>query len=320
MQNIDMALSAAHNNNDTNSESKAAKPASILIIDDDKTICRTIEVFLRSKKYQIKTCLDANQALRLLENETFDLVFLDLNMPNLSGIDVLRDIRQKKSAIELPVIMLTVSDQTDDVVASLDAGANDYIVKPGSLPILIARIESQLSLKAMNEALLLQNEDLERKVLNTEVAYELARANLESEMDARIEMEKALHMSEQRYRELYDNMPAMYFNLDKLGNIKSLNRFGAYLLGYQRNELLNKPLFALYHPQDRNLARQYIMETIEDQQRLHCWELRKVQKDGTPILLRETVRVIKHRDGSQSVLMVCAEPARSPGKSETTIL
>ncbi len=294
------------------------RPASILVIDDDQTICKTISVFLKSKKYDISTTQDSEKALVLLSEHEFDLVFLDLNMPKLSGIDILRIIRDRISPLELPVIMLTVSDEPEDIVNSLEAGANDYIVKPGTLPVIIARIELQMSLKTMNEALQAQKKKLERRVMNTEVAYELAKANLESEMDTRIETEKALYLSEQRYQELYDKMPAMYFNLDKRGTIKTVNSFGAYMLGYQRDELIDTPIFSLYHQEDRNLARKYIKETIDDQARLHRWELRKLQKNGEPVLLRETVRMIQNRDGSHSVLMVCAEPSQ-PKKSEKTI-
>ena len=298
---------------------QSTKPASILVIDDDLTVCNTISIFLKSKKYDVTAIQDPEQALKFLgENPQIDLVFIDIKMPNYSGIDILEIIRKKHSQLELPVIMLTVSDDTEDIVNSLDTGANDYIIKPGILPVLIARIENQLSIKSMNNALQAQKQKLEKRVINTEVAYELARANLESEMDNRLEVEKALHISEQRYEELFNNTPAMYLNVDKKGHIQTVNRFGAYMLGYQRDELIDKPLFSLYHPVDRNLARQYVKESLEDQDRLHRWELRKICKNGNPILLRETVRSIKHKDGISSILMVSVETVPA-AKSEKTI-
>ncbi len=298
---------------------KSTKPASILIVDDDKTICNTISIFLTSKKYEVTTVQDPEEGMRLLAiNTPFDLVFLDMKMPNYSGIDVLEVIRKKHSPLELPVIILTVSEDPENIVNALEAGANDYIIKPGTLPVLIARIENQLSIKDMNHALQAQKGKLERRVINTEVAYELARANLESEMDSRLEVEKALHISEQRYEELFNNTPAMYFNVDKRGHIQTVNRFGAYLLGYQRNELIDKPLISLYHPEDRNLARQYIKESLDDRDRLHRWELRKISKNGSPLPLRETVRSIQHKDGRTSVLMVSIETVEA-AKSEKTI-
>ena len=297
----------------------STKPASILVIDDDKTVCNTISIFLKSKQYDVTTIQDPEQALSFLQQRpAIDLIFLDIKMPNFSGIDVLEVIRKDYTPLELPVIMLTVSEDTENIVNSLDAGANDYIIKPGTLPVLIARIENQLSIKSMNHALQAQKEKLEKRVINTEVAYELARANLESEMDNRLEVEKALHISEQRFEELFNNTPAMYLNIDNKGHIQTVNRFGAYMLGYKRNELIDKPLFSLYHPQDRNLARQYIKESLDDPDRLHRWELRKISKQGNPLPLRETVRSIKQKDGKTSILMISIDVATAD-KSEQTI-
>lgn len=299
---------------------QSTQPASILVIDDDNTVCNTISIFLKSKKYQVTTIQSPEKAIEFLQDEPeIDLIFLDIKMPNYSGIDVLEIIRKQYSLLELPVIMLTVSEDTENIVNSLDAGANDYIIKPGTLPVLIARIENQLSIKSMNLALQAQKQKLEKRVMNTEVAYELARANLESEMDNRLEVEKALHISEQRYEELFNNTPAMYFIIDRKGHILTINRFGAYMLGYKRNELIDKPIFSLYHSEDRNLARQYIKESLDDPDRLHRWELRKTCKDGKPLPLRETVRAIKQKDGNTCILMISVETVSSE-KSEKTIV
>ncbi len=298
---------------------QSAKPASILVVDDDNTVCNTISIFLKSKKYQVTTIQSSEQAIDFIEeNSDIDLILLDIKMPNLSGIDLLEILRKKHSPLELPVIMLSVSEDTENIVTCLDAGANDYIIKPGTLPVLIARIENQLSLKSMSLALQAQKQKLEKKVINTEVAYELARANLESEMDSRLEIEKALHISEQRYEDLFNNTPAMYLILDKKGHIQTINKFGAYLLGYKREELIDKPLFSLYHPQDRNLARQYVKESLDDPGRLHRWELRKLKKNGIAIPLRETVRSLTHKENMTSVLMISVDIVSSE-KSEQTI-
>ena len=295
------------------------KPASILVIDDDTTVCQTISIFLKSKKYEVTTIQDPEQALQTLElDPRFDLILLDIKMPNYSGIDVLEELRKKHSALELPIIMLTISEDTENIVNSLEAGANDYIIKPGTLPVLIARIENQLSIKSMNYALQSQKEKLEKRVINTEVAYELARANLESEMDIRLEIEKALHLSEQRYEELFNNTPAMYCIIDRKGHIQNINRFGAQMLGYHREELMDKPLFSLYHAEDRNLARQYVREALEERDRLHRWELRKISKNGLALMLRETVRAVKQKDEKVSILMISVETFAA-GKSEKTI-
>ncbi|MCG8324980.1 MAG: response regulator, partial [Thiotrichales bacterium] len=186
-----MTLTATHL-----SDEPSIRPASILVVDDDATVCRTISTFLQSRNYQVTTVQDGTTALKQLERHNFDLVFLDLMMPGVSGIKVLKSIREKYTPLQLPVIMLTVSEDVTDIVVSFESGANDYIIKPGTLPVMIARIETQLSLKSMNDTLCANKKDLEREIINKEVAYEIAKANLETEMDTRIETEKALHISE----------------------------------------------------------------------------------------------------------------------------
>ena len=302
----------------TLSNEETVRPASILVVDDDATVCRTIATFLKSRNYQVTTCRDGAEALDLLERNSFDLVFLDLMMPEIPGIKLLKNIREKFSALDLPVIMLTVSEDVTDIVVCFESGANDYIIKPGTLPVMIARIETQLSLKSINFALCEHKKNLEREIINKEVAYEIARGNLETEMDSRIEAEKALHISEKKFEELYDNTPAVYMKLNARGHIISVNRFGAYLLGYDRNELMDQSVIGLYHREDRNLARQYIKETLDDPKRLHRWELRKLTRNGDIILMRETVRMLEEVDGRNAVVMVSVDISTS-SKSEMTL-
>ena len=300
------------------SNEETVRPVSILVVDDDATVCRTISTFLKSRNYQVTTTRNGNEVITLLMQQEFDLVFLDLMMPDTPGIKILKNIREKFSPLKLPVIMLTASEDVTDIVVCFESGANDYIIKPGTLPIMIARIETQLSLKSMNDALCDRKKDLEREVMNKEVAYEIAKANLETEMDTRIETEKALHISERKFEDLYDNTPAVYLKLNARGHIISVNRFGAYLLGYNRNELVNQSVIDLYHREDRNLARQYIKETIDDPRRLHRWELRKLTKSGDVLLMRETVRMLEEFGGKTTLAMVSVDVS-TPNKSELTI-
>ncbi len=299
-------------------EDQTLRPASILVVDDDTTVCRTIATFLKSRNYQVTCVQDGTEAIKLLDRQKFDLVFLDLLMPEVSGIKVLKTIREKFSPLQLPVIMLTVSEDVTDIVVCFESGANDYIIKPGTLPVMIARIEMQLSLKSLNDALSDNKKDLEREVINKEVAYEIAKANLETEMDTRIETEKALHISERKFEELYNNTPAVYMKLDTRGHVISVNRFGAYLLGYDRADLVGKPVIDLYHREDRNLARQYIGETIADPRRLHRWELRKLTQNGDVMMMRETVRLLEEISGKTTLVMISVDVS-TPEKSEMTL-
>lgn len=102
------------------------------------------------------------EALALVEREAFDLVLLDMMMPDLSGLDVLARIRAKHAPGLLPVIMVTAKSQSEDVVDALTRGANDYITKPVDFSIALARVTTQLDRKRAEEKIQQMNEELSR--------------------------------------------------------------------------------------------------------------------------------------------------------------
>ena len=114
----------------------------LLIVEDDPALGEGICNGLRQEGYTIDWLQDGMSALHALQQETFDLVVLDLGLPRLDGIEVLRRLRAGGDAV--PVLILTARDATDDRIAGLDVGADDYLVKPFGVPELLARIRAQL--------------------------------------------------------------------------------------------------------------------------------------------------------------------------------
>ncbi len=115
--------------------------AKILIVEDDSKIARFVELELRHEGYETETATDGRTGLaKALETQT-DLVLLDIMLPELSGIEVCRRIRQES---DVPVIMLTAKGDVTDKVAGLDMGANDYMTKPFAIEELLARIRVAL--------------------------------------------------------------------------------------------------------------------------------------------------------------------------------
>lgn len=115
--------------------------AKILIVEDDNKIARFIELELRHEGYETETAADGRTGLAKALLPEVDLVLLDLMLPELSGIEVCRRIRQES---EVPVIMLTAKGDVTDKVAGLDMGANDYMTKPFAIEELLARIRVAL--------------------------------------------------------------------------------------------------------------------------------------------------------------------------------
>jgi len=122
-------------------------PASVrlLVVDDNDLNRDMLSRRLGGRGFVVETACDGESALGMLERG-YDVVLLDVMMPGLSGIDVLRRVRERWPASDLPVIMATARDATEDVVEALHLGANDYVTKPFDFPVVLARIETQLTL------------------------------------------------------------------------------------------------------------------------------------------------------------------------------
>ena len=110
----------------------------ILIAEDEKDLNQIITNRLKSEHYSVDSCFDGQEALEYLESAEYDAVVLDIMMPVLDGLSVLKKMRRRNDST--PVILLTAKDSIEDRVAGLDAGANDYLVKPFAFEELLARI------------------------------------------------------------------------------------------------------------------------------------------------------------------------------------
>ena len=133
----------------------------ILIVDDVEDNRVVLERQLARHGYQTIVCADGVAALALVSTTPPDLVILDWMMPNLSGLDPLKAMREHFDANQLPVIMCTARDEETSIGLAIEAGANDYIQKPVRIPVLLARISAQLIRKGAMEALGAVNQDLE---------------------------------------------------------------------------------------------------------------------------------------------------------------
>ena len=113
----------------------------ILVVDDEPQIRRVARAALTGKGYEVRDARTGEDALTAIRDNRFDLVLLDMNMPGMGGLETCRRIRENS---EVAIIMLTVRDSEQDKVAALDAGADDYVTKPFSMPELLARIRAAL--------------------------------------------------------------------------------------------------------------------------------------------------------------------------------
>lgn len=109
----------------------------ILIVEDEEKLARFIELELEYEGYEVEKAFDGRDGLELATSQSFDLILLDIMLPSINGIEVLRRIKKVSS---VPIILLTARDAVMDKVAGLDGGADDYITKPFAIEELLARI------------------------------------------------------------------------------------------------------------------------------------------------------------------------------------
>ncbi|MBD1848005.1 response regulator transcription factor [Cyanobacteria bacterium FACHB-63] len=132
--------------------------AHILLVEDEVKLARFIELELTSEGYQVSVAHDGMSGLTLAREATLDLAIFDWMLPNLTGVELCRRLRATGSKV--PVMLLTARDEVGDRVTGLDAGADDYIVKPFSIEELLARVRAHLRRTQETDEVILQFETL----------------------------------------------------------------------------------------------------------------------------------------------------------------
>jgi diguanylate cyclase (GGDEF)-like protein len=163
--------------------------ARLLIVDDIAENRAILGRRFRRCGFHVTEADGGRRALELIRQQDFDLVLLDVMMPDLSGVEVLKGIRERQSPLMLPVIMVTAKSQSEDIVQALALGANDYVTKPVDFAVALARANTQLGRKRAEEAILAANaalsqanQELERRVDERTARLYEANRRLELEM------------------------------------------------------------------------------------------------------------------------------------------
>src|SRR5437588_5268563 len=138
----------------------AASQTSLLVVDDNEMNRDMLSRRLQRQGYDVSVAHDGSRALELIRDQRFDLVLLDVMMPGLNGLEVLKILREAHSATDLPIIMATARGDSADIVQALRLGANDYVTKPLDFPVVLARVQTHLAMKRAAE----QVKRLERRL------------------------------------------------------------------------------------------------------------------------------------------------------------
>lgn len=188
-------------------------PPRILFVDDSALERSVYGSVLEQKGFEVIHAASGKQAIALLKTQPYDLALIDLNMPDVDGFAVLQNVRSQYSPLELPVVILTASDVSDDIVRALNEGANDYVVKSSASEVLLARLKTHLAMRR-------QAIDLE------ELSENIKRSQIELQT-------------------IVDSFDDLLFLVDKHNVIQRVNRAAAAFLGTSFKNLLGAPLGTL---------------------------------------------------------------------------
>ena len=170
-------------------EAVAETPSRLLIVDDVADNRAILGRRFQKRGFEVAEADSGAAALAAIEREAFDVVLLDVMMPDIDGLEVLRRIRASRSSADLPVIMVTGRTESQDVVSALSLGANDYIAKPVDFAVALVRVSTQAErrravqrARAARDELERANEDLERRIAERTAELVAANAQLRAAM------------------------------------------------------------------------------------------------------------------------------------------
>ena len=151
----------------------------LLLVEDEHSLAEIVALRLKKEGYSVDIAMDGEDGLHFARMAEYDLILLDIMLPKIDGISVLKTMRAEK--ILAPVLLLTAKDSIDDRVIGLDAGADDYLVKPYSLEELLARVRALLRRKGEHRDTVLTEGDL---MLDTQ-SHQVSRAGVDVEMTSK---------------------------------------------------------------------------------------------------------------------------------------
>jgi PAS domain S-box/diguanylate cyclase (GGDEF) domain len=297
----------------------------MLIIEDNTTTRRLLEEVVRSVGHEATGCVDAQSGWAAYQKQSYPLVILDWMLPGMDGLQLCRKIREGAQGDRSVILMVTVRDDSESLRTALDAGANDYLVKPFDPEVLRVRLRvAQRQVHEIARRKWVENElkthrdRLQELVDERTKALERASVRLQQEIKERKRAYKTVRQMEERYRAFYEQHPTLYFTLDREAKVLSVNRSGAEDLGLVAEKIVGQCILNLVHPDDRACLKANIDACFLEPSRMRAIELRCASKTAEEQLwVRGAARAIQ--TANDTVLLLACEDITERKRDEVAL-
>ena len=245
-------------------EAQETTPAEILIADDIPANLKLLTDILTERGYQVRPATGGNLALRSAVIRLPDLILLDVKMPDMDGYEVCRALKADEKSRDIPVIFISALDETRDKVRGFEVGGIDFITKPFQAEEVLARVETHLALRRLQER-------LERQ--NTRLQLEIAE---------RRQAEEALRRSENTYRTIFENTGTALIIVEEDTVISFANTQMERLSGYAREELQGKMSWTAFvaHDDLEKMKRSHVLRRSDPHAAPANYEFRFINRQG----------------------------------------
>lgn len=273
--------------------------ANILVLDDDLTLLEQLKVLLNTLGHTPRLSIESKYFFEQLKNETCDLILMDIHMPEINGIELLRQLKSQLVYQAIPVIMLTIDPDEQLLEQCFESGAADFINKPVSKTVLKARINAILKVKVYQEQLIEKNRQLEQ------TAHELQR-------------------SQHRLAKILDIAEDAIITVNETKQINFFNQRAEEILGYSTEEVLGQSLDLLISPESIDTTKWETANIVSDEYHLSPFKeknfIKVYPKNQIQRLMETSIFNLNLGDETISVLILHKDVSSLPEQSSGTTL
>jgi len=275
----------------------------VLLIDDDEMVLKLLSEFISSSGHQFDTAGSGKEAIAKLSSHIYDLVIIDLNLPDMSGIDIIKWINQHSP--ETISVILSGYATIESTIEAISLGAFDYLVKP----VQLAKLKIVMANGLERRRMILQN----KKLISD---LQIAKKNLEARVKKRTD---ELRKSQGKFRTLYNNAPDVYYTVDTRGLIIDCNKMASEFFGYPKRKLIGKHLLDLYTSENFELISR--MVPTEDGQggKVRHQEVRVKRADGSVADVEINTNLLRDDDGKVLGVLTLQRDITSRKKAEEAL-